>query len=200
MNIPLFTEVLQLREGRFVAQEPHVERMRKTAAHFFGHPLEVELSAHPIPADLSTGRVKCRILYGRTIESVTFSNYVPRNIRKLAVVSDGTLLYDYKYEDRSSFNNLLSRKGDCDDILIVKNGFVTDTSFTNVVFEESDGTLITPDTPLLAGTRRQALLDEGRIRARPVRAEEITRFQGCYLINAMLGLEDNVFCSRFAIV
>lgn len=200
MNTPLFTEVLQLREGRFVAPEPHLDRMRKTAAYFFGHRLKADLSTHPVPAEFSTGRVKCRIVYGKTIESVTFSNYAPRNIRKLAVVSDDALVYDYKYENRSSFNNLLARKEDCDDILIIKNGFATDTSFTNVVFEESDGTLITPDTPLLPGTRRQALLDEGRIRACAIRADEITRFRGCYLINAMLGLEDKVFCSRFAIV
>lgn len=200
MNTSRFTEVLQIREGRFVAPQPHLERMRKTAAHFFGHPLAVDLSAHPIPAELSMGRVKCRIVYGETIESITFSKYTPRNIRKLAVFSDDAFVYDYKYEDRNSFTRLLARKGDCDDILILKNGFVTDTSFTNVVFEDFEGRLITPDTPLLPGTRRQALLDEGRIRAQPVRAEEISRFRGCYLINAMLGLEDNVFCNRFIIL
>lgn len=52
-------------------------------------------------------------------------------------------------------------------MLIVRDGWVTDTSFTNVVFEDAGGGLYTPETCLLEGTRRQSLLDEGRIQACP---------------------------------
>ena len=76
--------------------------------------------------------------------------------------------------------------------LIVRDGWVTDTSFTNVVFEDVVGGLYTPDTYLLEGTRRQGLLDAGKIQACPIRVEDIGHFQRVLLVNAMIGLEDEI--------
>ena len=45
---------------------------------------------------------------------------------------------------------------------------------------------------LLEGTRRQSLLDVGRIQARPIRVEDIGHFQRVLLVNAMIGLEDEI--------
>ena len=61
-----------------------------------------------------------------------------------------------------------------------------------MVFEDAGGRLYTPDTCLLEGTRRQSLLDVGRIQARPIRVEDIGHFQRVLLVNAMIGLEDAI--------
>ncbi|MEG1580770.1 MAG: aminotransferase class IV, partial [Bacteroidaceae bacterium] len=108
------------------------------------------------------------------------------------VVGD-KLDYHFKYEDRSRMNALKSTHCTLagEDILILQDGFVTDTSFCNVVFENRRG-LFTPSTPLLHGTKRQYLLDTGRIQACLIRESEILQYENVYLINAMIDLQDRV--------
>ena len=87
---------------------------------------------------------------------------------------------------------MLDQRAGCDDILIVRDGRITDTSFSNVVFEDAGGGLYTPDTCLLKGTRRESLLDAGIIRECPITVDDIRRFRKVLLVNAMIGLEDGV--------
>ena len=57
----------------------------------------------------------------------------------------------------------------------MQEGFLTDSSFSNIVLGDASG-LYTPDWPLLAGTRRAELLRTGRVTARPIRAEELEHY------------------------
>jgi len=67
---------------------------------------------------------------------------------------------------------------------VVKNGYVSDSFFANVVFW--DGAFwVTPDTPLLAGTMRASLLARGLIRESKITPEDIDKFRKLKLINAM---------------
>ena len=75
-------------------------------------------------------------------------------------------------------------KEKCDDILIVMNGLITDTSLSNLVFYNG-ATWVTPKKPLLKGTCRERLLEEGQITECDIHVNEINRFIGCKLINAM---------------
>jgi 4-amino-4-deoxychorismate lyase len=75
-----------------------------------------------------------------------------------------------------------------DDILIIKNGFITDTSFSNIAF--FDGTQwFTPFTYLLNGTQRQHLLRQGAIVETEITPSDLKQFRYAKLINAMLDLE-----------
>ena len=86
-------------------------------------------------------------------------------------------------------NELLAQKGDCDEILIIKNGYVTDCSIGNLIFRQ--GTQwFTPDTPLLEGTQRAKLLTQGRIKVRSILATDLHLFEEVRLINALNGLEE----------
>jgi 4-amino-4-deoxychorismate lyase len=77
-----------------------------------------------------------------------------------------------------------------DDILIIKNGNVTDTSFSNIVF--FDGTKwLTPAQPLLRGTKREKLIRENIIFEETITKNEIQRFQNAVLINAMIDIEES---------
>jgi 4-amino-4-deoxychorismate lyase len=53
--------------------------------------------------------------------------------------------------------NCISNAEGCDDIIIVRNGFVTDASYANLIFRKGDE-WFTPATFLLAGTMRAFLL------------------------------------------
>ncbi|NJD21537.1 MAG: hypothetical protein FIA82_02540 [Melioribacter sp.] len=94
--------------------------------------------------------------------------------------------YSHKFEDRTKFEKHL-RESKADEILIIKNGLVTDTSFSNVVF--FDGTKYsTPSSPLLKGTKRAKLIAESIIKEEEIKLKDIQKFKFVYLINALLDL------------
>ena len=114
-----------------------------------------------------------------------------RRVNSLKVVEDDKIEYGYKFTDRSAIDLLFSRRGECDDILIVKNGFVTDSSYANIIFRKSGGPWVTPLTSLLRGTRRESLLEAGLISEEPVTVDNIRDYSEARLINAMIGIDDS---------
>ena len=71
-------------------------------------------------------------------------------------------------------------------MLLVRNGMITDTSYSNIVFRR-EGEWITPSFCLLKGTMRQYLLDNGKIREEQIAVKDLPRFEKFKLINAMIG-------------
>ena len=201
MREHLFIEVIKVSNGEFVNPQPHIERIYRTTLHFFSKPLSVELNNNIIPAHLqAVNIVKCRIVYGSEIISIDFEPYKMRNIKSLSLTEHNSIDYTYKYLNRDLINKLRSLHGNSDDILIVKNSQVTDTSFTNVVFKDHAGNLYTPKTTLLAGTKRKQLLNDGIIHEKEILASDVQLYVGAYLINAMIDIEDNLFVGIDAIV
>jgi 4-amino-4-deoxychorismate lyase len=114
-------------------------------------------------------------------------------IRTLELVDGGNIEYEHKYLERTQIDRL-KNGSKADDILIVKGGRITDASSANVVF--FDGvSWITPDRPLLKGTKRQLLLDTGRISEKELNENDLQYFQKAVLINAMLDFDINNFIS-----
>ena len=98
------------------------------------------------------------------------------------------LMYGHKYADRQAINTLFARRGAADDILLVRDGLLTDTSYANVAL--FDGKCwYTPAHPLLEGTQRARLLAEGILHPIDIRPADLPRFESIKLINAMLDWE-----------
>ena len=135
------------------------------------------------------GLVKCRIIYSKQIEKIEFIPYQLPIIRSLKIIVDDQIEYNHKYLDRNQLDHLYRQRGDCDDILIVKNGLITDTLFANTVFYDGEDWL-TPAKPLLKGTQRARLLEKGIIETADIRAEALKSFEKVRLINAMIRFED----------
>lgn len=183
----IFSEAIKLKDGVLYNLSYHEMRMRRTIEHFFGisFPLLIE-----IPEDKMIGLYKCRVVYSDQIHSVEFIPYSFRVVRNLALVQDDSIDYTYKYTDRVVLNALLTKSG-CDDIIIIKDGYVTDASSSNLVFEDKTG-LYTPSSYLLRGTKREYLLEKGIIKERTIKEENIKEYDSIFLINAMIDLEDRV--------
>ena len=190
MNKPLFIETIKVKDGIYYNLPLHLKRMRETIDHFFGSDFIVNIP--DIPEDYRAGLVKCRILYNSEIVSVEYQPYIFREIKKLCVIRNNNIDYQYKFFDRQVLNDLCIGKDDCSDILIVKNGWITDSSFTNFVFENEQG-LFTPKTYLLNGTKRQQLLQTGRINEKSIGIHDLEKYKRVYLINSMIDLEDGIF-------
>ena len=142
-----------------------------------------------VPAEYKTGIVKLRLLYDKNDFRLEYSFYKKKKIHTLKPVFDDNINYPVKYTDRTGINKLLAQKEDRDDILIIKNGFVTDSSFTNIVF--FDGVKwYTPSTPLLSGTARKRLIDMEKIVPTPIKFDDIKSFKKFKLINAMIDFDE----------
>ncbi|WP_308600054.1 aminotransferase class IV [uncultured Dysgonomonas sp.] len=188
---PSFSEVIKICNGKIFNLPAHIERMNFTLQSFFCSTIPFSLKDEDIPLEFREGLVKCRIVYSLENLEIEYSHYIFREINSLKIIHDNSIDYSFKYADRRAFERLMAQKENCDDILIVKNGFVTDTSFTNVVFESDKG-LFTPSTCLLPGTKMQTLLKERVIKEKVIRIEDIEDYRKLYLINAMMGIEDNI--------
>jgi len=102
----------------------------------------------------------------------------------LALVHDNDIAYEYKWVDRPELDRLFSHKGEASEIIIIKDGKVTDGFYYNLVFEK-EGKLFTSDTPLLQGTQRASLIQKGKITETTISEEDIFDFDKIHLINAM---------------
>ncbi|HEY8936446.1 MAG TPA: aminotransferase class IV, partial [Cyclobacteriaceae bacterium] len=121
-------------------------------------------------------------------KDVEFIPYQPKSIRSLRIVEHDRINYEFKYADRRTIDRLFELRKGCDDIIIIKRGLVTDSSFSNIVFKKGKH-WYTPWSALLKGTMRQSLLEDGIIEEEEIRKEDLKDFESFKLINAMLGFD-----------
>jgi 4-amino-4-deoxychorismate lyase len=133
----------------------------------------------------SRGVWKARIVYEEEIVSCTITPYEKKDIASLQIVTHDEIDYGLKYADRRNLAALFAQRGGADDILIVKNGCVSDTYYCNVCFFDGQN-WYTPDTPLLRGVMREKLLHSNRIQTRRIRTEDIHSYENVMCINALL--------------
>jgi 4-amino-4-deoxychorismate lyase len=185
----LLLESIRIEDGRVMNPGYHIERMKRSVVEAGFHltssfPGEF-ITSSSIPPH---GIHKCRVLYNSSIISTEISRYERKEIRTLMIVEAPRPRYALKYADRSEIDALFAQRGECDDILIVSDGVITDTSYCNVAFEK-DGRWFTPASPLLKGTMRQFLLDSGVLAEEEILLSELRSYGQVRLFNAMIPWE-----------
>lgn len=187
----LFIETIRVFQGKLENIVYHNTRLNQTRQEKLGRSdnwlLEEIIQT---PAHLLENQVyKCRVTYGEHIEKIEFEAYSVRPVQSLQLVNAEDLDYAAKYADRSALN-LLTQQSQSDDILIVRNGYISDTSYTNIAFFDGN-TWFTPSTSLLKGTRRAQLLNEGIIQEAIIQSSDLLRFKKVKLINAMMTWDES---------
>jgi len=127
------------------------------------------------------GLYRCRVVYAVNIISIEYLPYIAKQIHTLKIDA-------FKYANRDSLNILSNQHSDYDDILIEKNGLITDTSIANIAFY-AEGQWFTPKVPILKGTMRAKLLHEKFLIEKDIRREDISQYTQVALMNAMIGFE-----------
>jgi len=135
-----------------------------------------------------SGLYRCRLIYSLSEIEVTYHKYKKREIKSLKLVYDDSIEYSKKSTSRELLDTLFEKKEDCDDVLIVKNSLVTDTSIANVAFY-SLGKWYTPSKPLLKGTTRQRLIDAGRLIELDIKVNDLKSYSKIALLNAMIDFD-----------
>lgn len=186
-----FSEAIKCKDSVLYNLPHHQTRVDRTQAKFGGGKIDLGDILQEIPAHARQGIFKCRVVYSTVVESIEFIPYSFPQITTVGIVENDDIEYGYKYTDRNLLNALLGQTG-CDDMIIIKQRFVTDAFSSNLVFE-SDSGLFTPDTCLLPGTKRQLLLDTGRIVKKRITLDDIWLYNRIRFINAMIDLEDDIY-------
>lgn len=183
-------ETIKLKEGKLFNLEFHNRRFNKARKEYFGVNSELDLGQKiTIPDEFKLGLFRCRIIYSPEIEKVEFISHQYQKVESLKLVVDDLVDYRFKYNDRCHLQMLYDKRGECDDILIVKDGYITDSYTANPIF--FDGIKWwTPDSVLLPGTQREKLLQETRIFECQITPDDLHKYQKAGLINAMQDVED----------
>ncbi|MBT3174908.1 MAG: hypothetical protein HN336_08660 [Lentimicrobiaceae bacterium] len=186
-------ETIKYQNGRFFNLKYHQERMDRSYLFTYNHnnPINLNRSLEESNLPLSQNPYKCRVTYDNNGHQIEFVKYEFPQINSLKLVVDDDIEYNIKYSNRTALENLFNRRGNADDIIIVKDGLITDSSYANLLFYNGK-TWVTPAKPLLAGTQREYLLHKGIIDIDHIRPSHIINFKIVRMVNSMMSFEDKV--------
>lgn len=178
-------ETIKCLDGKLLNLRWHNTRFNQARKEYFGLSTRMNLTNFvKIPVASKKGVFKCRIRYSKSIEEIEFLPHVNKITENLKLVEDNHIDYHFKYADREKLNKLFEQRDNCDDILIIKDGCITDSFTANPIF--FDGIKWwTPDTPLLPGTQRAKLLEEGKIFECRITPDDLSKYTKVGLINAL---------------
>lgn len=180
-----YLETIKVENGEIFHLEYHQKRY-ESVLNSLGISTYKNLSEFITPPDLDLYR--CRLVYTVDTVEVSYHKYVKRDITQLKIIYDDDIEYSLKSTNREEINVLYARRGRYDEILIVKNSFLTDTSIANIALYR-DEVWYTPASPLLKGTTRARLLDEGKIVEKDIHLDEIYEYSEVALLNAMIDFD-----------
>ena len=185
-----YLETIKVLNGEIFNINYHQKRYESVLKSLDIKPFEQLIDYINPPKD---GLYRCRLVYTSIKISVSYHKYEIRDIKSLKIVYDNNINYSKKSTNRKNIDSLFALKNKADDILIIKNSLVTDTSIANIAFYDStktdnknEGVWLTPIKPLLKGTTRARLLDEGKVIEADIKVTDLSRFSKIALLNAMI--------------
>jgi len=191
IGLIMLFETLAINNGRILNLDYHNRRFKQGQLFLHCQKMidDVADIIH-IDDDFKDNLIRCRITYDKHDIKVKYFDYIPKNIQSFKLIECNDIDYTYKYDDRNLLNDLLSQKGDCDEIIIIKNNFVSDCSVGNLLFLKDD-IWYTPNTPLLKGVQRAYLLDVGKIHLTTIHKNDICQYKKVMMINALNAFDEN---------
>lgn len=169
--------------------ELHQKRVNQTFSHF-GKEGSIDLAK--IYKNLEhdeDGLFKLRISYDldKKIRTQMIPYAIPE-IHDFQLVENNSFDYSFKFEDRRELDKM-KMKSKAEEIIIVKNNHITDTSFSNLLFLKGKD-WFTPNTYLLNGVQRQHLLKNKKIKEAEITLQNIKQFSHFQIINALNDFDD----------
>ena len=182
----LLLESIRIQDGIPDLLPYHQERMDRSRRALYPKSPVLKLKKILEQIDLpGAGCFKLRLQYEAKLVAHELVPYAPTPVSSVRIIDADDLRYGRKYADRQAIKTHFARRGDCDEILMIQRGHVTDTSYANVALYDGSH-WYTPAWPLLRGTRREKLIQEGTLRAYMIRERDLGNFEKMRLVNAML--------------
>lgn len=163
----------------------HLPYHEKRIANTIGKNFNLREYIYPISDEL----LRCKVIYNDDeIIDITYTPYTKKSIKTFQIIYDNNIQYNFKYLDRKKIDKLVKEKQNADDIIILKNGLVTDTSIANIAVNIDDQ-WYTPKKPLLPGTTLLRYLDKNIIKEVDITVEELQKAKKIALLNAMVDFD-----------
>lgn len=171
----------------------HELRFKETQMQHFGvivYPSLKNFINRNIPEDWIEEQVyKVRVVYSEKYIAIEFQPYQKKKIERLYLVENNHIDYSFKYLNRQDLDNMKLPFDPNEEIVIVKDGLLTDTTFTNIALY--NGLYWeTPATPLLEGTQRANLLDQNTIKPSDINIQDLYKYSHIRLFNAMVDWDE----------
>jgi len=182
---PLLLETVRIEGGKAHNLSYHQSRFDKSRRELFGDTALIDLASH-IEAPIK-GLYRCRILYADRIRHIEYFPYTQKPVHRLKIIASH-IDYSYKYANREALDALLLGNSDADEIIIEKEGLLTDTTIANIAFFDGKG-WVTPQKPLLEGTMRAKFIDKGLLRTANITKKDLQNYTHVALMNAMIGFK-----------
>lgn len=184
-----FIESIKVEDQEVFLLDYHQKRVNETFAHFGK---EGSLDLGKIFKNLEhdeDGLYKLRIAYDldKNYKTQLIPCAVPE-IDDFQLIENNTFDYSFKFEDRRELEKMKMASG-AEEIIIVKNNHITDTSFSNLLFLKGKQ-WFTPSTYLLNGVQRQFLLKKGKIKETEITLQNLSEFSHFQIINALNDFDD----------
>lgn len=184
-----FIESIKVEDQEVFLLELHQKRVNQTFSHF-GKEESIDLAK--IYKNLEhdeDGLFKLRISYDldKRIRTQMIPYAIPE-IQDFQLVENNSFDYSFKFEDRKELDKM-KMKAKAEEIIIVKNNHITDTSFSNLLFLKGKD-WFTPNSFLLNGVQRQHLLKQKKIKEAEITLQNIKQFTHFQIINALNDFDD----------
>jgi len=181
-----FIETIKILNGKLFHISYHQKRYEMLLESFGIKSFEI-LEEYITPPQ--NGLYRCRVVYNlQNSISVTYHKYKKRDINSLKLVYNDEIEYKLKSTNREELNKAYETRDKNDDILIVKNSLITDTTIANIALLK-EGVWYTPKNPLLQGTTRERLLQEGKVVQKDIFVSDIYSYERVALLNAMIDFD-----------
>jgi len=177
-------ETIKIKDGKVYNLEYHQKRVDFAYKNLFYKESELKLqnTFKDIPQN---GLFRAKIIYNKEgLIECDYFKYKKKSISKIALV-ELDLDYNYKYLDRSYFD-ILFKKFDFDEFLITKNGYLTDTTISNIALLNKNNTWHTPKEPLLRGTTRQRYIEASKLIKKMIHYHNLKEYSKLAMLNAMI--------------
>ncbi len=184
-----FIESIKVEDQKLFLLDLHQKRVNETFANF-GKEGSIDLAK--IFKSLNhdeDGLYKLKIIYDLDKNFRTqFIPYAISEINDFQLVENNSYDYAFKFEDRTEFEKMKA-KAKAEEIIIVKNNHITDTSYSNLLFLKGKD-WFTPSTYLLNGVQRQHLLNKKVIKEAEITLQNLKDYSHFQIINAMNDFDD----------
>ncbi|MBF7071262.1 aminotransferase class IV family protein [Aliarcobacter butzleri] len=159
---------------------------QKRVANTIGLNINLQEYINPISEEL----LRCKLIYDENgVVDVLYFPYKKREIKSFKIIFDNEIEYSKKYLNRAKLDELYEKRDDCDEVIIIKNEVVTDTTIANIaIFYENSW--ITSKNCLLGGTTRARLLEEKKLFEKDITLDMLKNASKVALMNAMIGFDE----------
>lgn len=183
-----FIESIRVENGEIHLLEEHQKRVHNVFS-YFGRSnvilIDRTIKAMNFP---EKGLFKLRIEYdlegNTTVELLPYERHI---ITQFQLMINNNIDYRFKYKNRTTFLEMKTQ-AEAEEVIIVQNNNITDTSFSNIIFKRDDLWFV-PKTYLLNGVQRQWLLKQNKIKEMDITLDNLLNFTHFKLINAMNDME-----------